>query len=197
MRCSRDGKTRSPSWVYRAWDGPGTQTRAEEMTSTAPVIDERQLFDVPEVKASEVLTFPTPKGRVQDIVLELLCKGDSYSDIAKTVGLTEEQVTKVARSEWAKQELVLRLKTSEGQGESTLSNLLRVHAFDAVTAVGDVLRGSHIPSKLQCARWLLDKYLDASPAKKASMPASEEALKDRLKELDQKIEHERRNSITM
>lgn len=169
--------------------------------SAVPVIDERQLFDPPPGEApSEVLSFPKPeKGRVQDIILKLLLDGQSYSEIASTVGQTEENVKKLARSTWAKQELVARLAANPAEANNSLANLLRVHAFDAINAVHDVLTGSHVPSKFQCAKWLLDKYLDipGASSSKASLPSSEEALKSRLKELDQQIEHERKNAITL
>jgi hypothetical protein len=158
------------------------------------------LFDEPPGSSpAEVLSFPAPaKGRVQDIVLKLLLDGQSYRDIAETVGLTEENVKKLARSTWAKQELAARLAANPEQSESALANLLRVHAFDAINAVHDVLTGSHVPSKFQCAKWLLDKYLDASgQTSKSPIPASEEALKARVKELDLQLADERKNQITL
>lgn len=169
--------------------------------SAVPIIDERQLFDEPpRTSPAEVFEFPTPaKGRVQDIILKLLLDGQSYSDIATTVGQSEENVRKLARSTWAKQELMARLAASPAESSNSLANLLRVHAFDAVNAVHDVLTGSHVPSKFQCARWLLDKYLDASSlsGSKSKVPSDEESLKARLKELDQQIEHEKKNAITL
>lgn len=90
---------------------------------------------------SNVTDMPMPKGRVQDIVLNLLLKGNTLKEIAEVTGQSEDAVTKIIRSDWAAKQLNSRA-AEIGSDDGNLRALIRVYTVGAIIQLDKFTRST-------------------------------------------------------
>lgn len=170
-----------------------TSNAATELDEFFPCLREAEQDAV----AQPPLQFPVQKDRVQDLVLNLLVRGEPYEEIAKLVSspqrrYTAEEVKKIARSEWATKELSKRVVEAKDEDEDTLGNLLRIQTFDAIAKVGKLMECGHKPTELNACKLIFQYTLrpptvDGKQKVTSDLPTTPEAIRDEIERLDRSI----------
>lgn len=129
-----------------------------------------------------------PANQMQKIVLRLIMKGTTISEIATTVQMTQEAILKIVRSEWAQKEFE-RISKEAPSSQSSMRNLLRLFTPIAILRLGEIASSKNENAALRAIQLILENSI--APIKEKDLgddkkTTTEEAQREK-EELDRQI----------